>query len=127
MKTIIAGSRNLTDTVTILNLIKGIVEKYKIEITEIVSGGAKGIDKIGEMYAEINNIPLTIFKANWNKNGKKAGFIRNEEMSKYGEILIAIWDGESTGTKHMIDCAKKEKLIIYICYMKGQKYDDIPF
>ena len=96
------------------NLIDGAIEEIDWQITEIVSGGAKGVDKLGEDWAEANYMSLKIFPANWYKYGKSAGYKRNEEMAEYADALIAIWDGKSKGTKHMIDIAKKQGLIVAI-------------
>ena len=104
MKTIIAGSRNITD----YNLLKQAIKESCFEITEIISGGARGADSLGEQYAKENSIPLKIFPAEWDKHGKAAGFIRNEQMAKYIEgsgQLIALHFKESKGTAHMISLA----------------------
>lgn len=107
MKTIIAGSRTIEDYDIIkknieLAIIKGIT------ITEIVSGHARGVDLMGERYAQENGIKLTIFKAKWVKYGRSAGMIRNQEMVDYADAMIAIYDGKSKGTKQAIKCAKKK-------------------
>lgn len=73
-----------------------------IIITEVVSGGAKGIDTLGEHWAKNNDIPIKVFQANWDLHGKSAGIIRNKEMGNYADILVAFWDYKSRGTKHMI-------------------------
>jgi hypothetical protein len=98
MKVIVAGSRNIVDQKIIFN----IIESSNFEITEIVSGTARGVDQIGEKYGLTNNIPIVMFPANWNKYGKSAGYVRNTEMAKYADALIAVWDGKSSGTRHMI-------------------------
>jgi len=79
---------------------------------EIVSGHANGADKLGERYAKENNLKLTLFPANWDLNGKSAGYIRNYEMAKYADVLIAFWDGKSKGTMDMISQANKRDLIV---------------
>lgn len=85
---------------------------------EIISGGARGSDKMGEKFAKKYNCKLTIFPADWGAYGKKAGYIRNKEMATYAKeengILIAFWDGQSKGTKHMIDIAKDNGIDINI-------------
>lgn len=87
---------------------------------EIVSGTAKGADKLGEQFASNWGIKVKRFPADWNAYGKSAGYIRNEQMAKYAMsdgcygVLIAFWDGESRGTKHMISLAKKYGLDIYV-------------
>jgi len=110
MKTIIAGSREINNYQVLLNTLKD----YTLPITEIVSGHANGVDSLGEKYAKSNNIPLIIFPADWNKFGKQAGYLRNVQMADYAEALIAIWDGQSKGTKMMIDIANKKGLKVYI-------------
>src|SRR5690606_6698690 len=75
---------------------------------EIVSGGARGADLLGEAYAKEHNYPLKKFPAKWGVHGKAAGPIRNQEMAEYSNALIAFWDEKSKGTKSMIDLARKE-------------------
>jgi hypothetical protein len=110
MKTIIAGSRSITDFAVVDQTIKN----SGYEITEVISGTAKGVDTLGEEWASLNNIPITRFPADWKTYGKSAGYIRNEEMAKYADALIAIWDGKSKGTRHMVNLANKYKLRLYI-------------
>lgn len=108
MKIIIAGSRQLDNAADILPIIAEKLEGSLLieEITEIVSGKAKGIDTIGEMYAEYNSIPVKEFPADWTKYGRAAGPIRNREMALYGDIALVIWDGISPGSKNMINTMK---------------------
>jgi hypothetical protein len=68
-----------------------------------VSGNARGADSLGEKYAKDEGFDLEIYPAQWKKLGKQAGFRRNEQMAEVADALIAFWDGESHGTKHMID------------------------
>lgn len=110
MKTIIAGSRTITSTIQVYQ----ILGKSNIDITEVVSGGAKGVDSIGEKWAKRRNLPIKRFNALWSEFGKRAGMIRNVQMAGYADALIAIWDGESNGTKHMIEQAKKEGLVVEV-------------
>ncbi len=110
MKVIIAGSRKYTDPLGLL----AAIELSGFTITEVISGGARGVDRLGEYYAEENNIPLKIFRADWDGLGKGAGHIRNGEMANYGEGLIAVWDGKSKGTKSMISKAERKGLYVYI-------------
>ena len=81
---------------------------------EIVSGTARGVDQLGERYALERGLKLKKFPANWDKYGRKAGYLRNKEMAEYARILIAFWDGKSKGTKHMIDLAQKYGVFIII-------------
>lgn len=111
MKIIIAGSRNFND----YNLLKSNCDNLLTQFTniEIVSGTARGADKLGERYAREKGYSIKEFPANWNL-GKSAGYIRNDEMAKYSDMLIAFWDGTSKGTKHMIDLANKRSLKVEI-------------
>lgn len=104
MKIIIAGSRNhkiLSEWIT------RYMEIFKLAPTEIVSGGAPGIDACGEAWAIENNYPLKIFRADWDKYGRGAGPRRNSEMAEYADLLLAFWDGESPGTKNMVQHMQK--------------------
>lgn len=110
MKVIIAGSRNITDC----RLVSVAVRQAGFLITEIISGGARGIDTFGEEYANEMSIPVKRFIPDWAKYGKSAGILRNVEMAEYAEALIAIWDRKSRGTKHMIETATKKGLKIFV-------------
>src|SRR5690242_18971396 len=98
MRIIIAGNRTITSK---LILLRAILESG-FTVTEVVSGGADGIDRTGEQWATESHIPIKKFPANWAEYGKKAGPLRNQQMADYADALIAIWDGRSTGTKDMI-------------------------
>lgn len=114
-KVIIAGSRSVKENDYDLFLkVKNIIKSLERNDTEIVSGTAKGGDKFGEWFAEQCSIPVTKFPANWNEHGKAAGYIRNKQMAEYGTHLIAIWDGKSKGTKHMIDLANSRGLAVRV-------------
>lgn len=108
MKIIVAGGRHFNNYQLLklkLNaIISGVVG------VEIVSGGAKGADALGERYAREHNIPLTIIHANWDKYGKAAGPKRNEVMANYADALVVFWDGNSRGTANMIQLAKQYNL-----------------
>lgn len=110
MRVIIAGSRFITD----YELVVKAVKESGFDITEVVCGAANGVDSLGERYAKENGIKLSYFYADWKGLGKLAGNKRNEQMGNYGEALIAVWDGKSKGTKHMIALAKKKNLLTYV-------------
>lgn len=74
----------------------------------IVSGGAKGADSLGEQFADKNNLKLEKYPAKWDKYGKAAGPQRNAQMVKNSDGIIVFWDGKSSGTKNLIENAKKE-------------------
>lgn len=111
MKVIIAGSRGITDKYSIYSIIYEFHERYPI--TEVVCGMADGVDSIGGEWANLNDIKVTEFPADWVKYGLKvAGHKRNERMAKYADALLLIWDGHSTGSKDMLNRAKKLNLLI---------------
>ncbi len=120
MKTIIAGSRTITD----LAIIDKAVQASGFVITELVEGGAKGVDALAKVWAEENGLPITEFKADWKIYGRGAGPVRNQKMAEYADALIAVWDGESRGTKNMISLAKKLNLkcFIYIIQIKNASW-----
>lgn len=116
MKVILAGSRNITDFKILVKAVNKAYDEERISVTEIVSGGAKGVDTLAEQFAEEANIPITVMKANWGMYSRSAGILRNIDMANSGaDALIAIWDGKSNGTKHMIDIAKKKGLKVFAC------------
>jgi hypothetical protein len=116
MRTIISGSRNIVD----YQFVKSCVEKADVHITEVVSGTARGVDKLGEKYAVEHNIPIKKFPADWDLYGKSAGYIRNEQMAKYADVLIAIWDGDSKGTHNMVRLAHDHSLIVKLFLHKKE-------
>jgi hypothetical protein len=79
-------------------------------ITEIVSGKAMGIDNLGEQLADKLGLDKNIMPADWDKFGNRAGPLRNEDMSKIGDIAIVIMiKGGSHGSRHMVNCMKRRK------------------
>lgn len=116
MKVILAGGRNITDYKALLSAIKD----SGFSITEVVSGGALGVDYMGEWYSEsVLGKEATIFEALWDLHGRyNAGWIRNGKMGNYADALVALWDGESTGTKHMIDFMKAINKPIHVRILK---------
>ncbi len=111
MKLIIAGSRGIHDYSLVERAMR---ESQFPHPSEIVSGGAKGVDELGERFARDHRIKLTRKCADWAKFGKRAGILRNDEMAQYADYLIAIWDGKSAGTKHMIESAKRRGMRTFV-------------
>lgn len=99
MKVIIAGSRNIKDYALVVEAVK----QSGYEITEVVSGCATGVDWLGEQWARANNVPVKEMPADWNRYGKSAGPYRNRAMAEYADAAVIIWDGESRGTRNMIE------------------------
>lgn len=124
VRVIIAGSRTFNDY-------KMIVEAACMYLNPedsitIISGAARGADTLGEVFAHRNSLSLVKMPAKWDIYGKRAGYLRNEEMANYAAegigILLAFWDGKSHGTKHMIQIAKAKGLEVHvIMYAEGSE------
>lgn len=130
-RVIVAGGRDFNDyNVLVKSLVSIFMEKklatYEVEV---VSGNADGADKLGESFAhsaKAFGTTLKVMKADWDKLGDSAGYIRNLEMALYARssingICVCFWDGNSDGTKHMIDIAKKENLELYVFNYEGER------
>jgi hypothetical protein len=119
MRVIIAGSRNIGD----MWALEAAIRQADFEITEVVSGRAAGVDTLGEIWADLNGIPKKLFAPDRKKHGwPKAAFVRNAQMADYADALIAVWDGESHGTKHMIECARKKGLKVHVFLLDPIRY-----
>lgn len=113
MKTIIAGPRDYYVYQSLLEAI----DKISWEITEVVSGRARGVDKMGERWAKEHGIPVQPFPADWDRFGKRAGPLRNIQMANYvgsAGALLALWDHQTTGTGNMIEVAREKGLTVYV-------------
>ena len=119
MKVVIAGGREFND----YDLLREKCDKILSAQTdiEVVSGTARGADKLGERYAEEKGYPIQKFPADWKKYDKGAGSIRNEQMAKYADALIAFWDGVSSGTANMINWARHYGLKVKVVNYKKKK------
>ncbi len=132
MRIIIAGSRTIKDEEAI-SLIDEAVKNSGWTIDEVISGDAPGVDTAAIQWAERNFIDYVRIPANWKKYNKAAGYKRNQKMawyaqavakqlelqekevdSKYQPGLIAIWNGKSKGTGHMIDIANEAGMEVFI-------------
>lgn len=129
MRIIVAGGRDFSDydgmNMVLENYLSNIFSSGEIidqsKVT-FVSGTAKGADTLGENFAKEHGYFVTRFPADWNRYGKRAGFLRNEEMAKYASedrenikgILFAFWDGKSKGTKNMINLGHKYGLEVHV-------------
>jgi len=110
MKIIIAGSREFND----YKLFKRICDREIKQSDTIVSGCARGADTLAIHYAKERKLNLLKFYADWDKYGKRAGYLRNIKMAENSDCLIAFWDGKSKGTEHMINIAHDLKLKVMV-------------
>lgn len=114
-KVIIAGTRMFADyTLLCSSCDKLLSQKGLTHDIIIVSGTARGADKLGERYAKERGYNVELFPADWKKKGRAAGYIRNADMANNADALIAFWDGTSHGTAHMIDIARKKNLPVRV-------------
>lgn len=118
-RVIVAGSRDFTDKERLYKILDNRLASIKDNV-EIISGHCRGADMLGEQYAKEHGIPLVLFPANWSKYGKRAGYIRNNQMAKYASekngALIAFPIGEARGTKMMIKIAHDYDLETEVYY-----------
>lgn len=112
---VVAGSRDFNDYNMLCSALDEVVSELKAEYNvTIVSGTANGADKLGEKYAEKHGLKIERHPANWGRYGRGAGPIRNAEMVKESDGVVVFWNGESTGAKNIIDCAKAENHLIKV-------------
>lgn len=112
-KVIIAGGRDFNNyegmSVCLDRLLKNVSDKI-----EVVCGMARGADRLGERYAKEHGYKVIYMPADWDIDGRSAGFKRNVKMAEYADALVAFWDGKSSGTRHMIETAEKMGLDIRV-------------
>jgi hypothetical protein len=107
----IAGDREFSDYDMMTRKLDKLLFRIRMDDDcEIVSGGARGADLLGEKYAQDNDLLLRVVKANWDKYGKRAGYLRNLEMADIATHVIVFWNGKSRGSKMMIDIAKERRI-----------------
>ena len=110
IKLIVAGSRNFNNFELLKSKLNFYLQHYSKDEIEIVSGTARGADRLGERYALASNYQLKKFPAHWNVYGKSAGYRRNEEMAKYATHCVVFIVNNSKGSSHMIELAKQYQL-----------------
>lgn len=115
MKVAVVGSREFRDKTLVDNLM---LEIIRLDGWELVSGGARGVDTWAENYADSMGWKKKIFLADWDKHGKSAGYIRNQQIVDYADKIVAFWDGQSKGTWSTIQMAMKanKPIDIYVRY-----------
>ncbi len=110
MRVAIVGSRNFTDFGLMLEFLK----EVNLGVTHIVSGGAAGADTLAERLAQDFSLPITIYPANWEKYGKRAGTLRNEQVINDCEAVVAFPGPESKGTRHATWFAQTKGIPTYV-------------
>lgn len=107
---VISGSRCINKYTILVSAI----EESGFTFDKIVEGGAKGVDELAIEYGLRNNIPVETVPADWDRNRYLAGMFRNLKMLEMADMVLCVWDGRSTGTKHMIDITRKTSKPLYI-------------
>jgi hypothetical protein len=114
-RVIIAGSRSFSNYELLReHCLFLLQEKMRTHRVIIVSGHAHGADTLGERFAKEQGLTVELHPAKWKTLGKAAGIIRNAEMARASDALIAFWDGKSRGTAHMISFAKRRGLEVSV-------------
>lgn len=112
-RVIVAGGRDFNNYSGLAASLDYLLKNINDEI-QIVCGMARGADRLGERYAKENGYKVIYLPADWDSDGKSAGFKRNIKMAEIADALVAFWDGKSTGTKHMIETAKSKGLDVRV-------------
>lgn len=115
MKLAVVGSRNFPK----LELVEQLIHALKPE-TEVLSGGARGVDLTAEKAARKRGLKLRVFYPAWQSQGKSAGPKRNKLLVAEADGLIAFWDGKSTGTFNAIQEAASRHIWLRVVYPNGQ-------
>ena len=100
MKIIVAGNRTYKNHQHIYQVLDAIVQKGDI----VLQGGAPGVDRVARAWARTHGVACQEFPADWEGAGSAAGRMRNAQMARHGDALVAFWDGVSPGTGSMIRC-----------------------
>lgn len=116
---VICGSRTCKEAVTVVEAAMANVAVPDGSKPRVVSGGARGADRAGEMWAKAHGYSIQRMPANWVRYGKLAGRVRNREMALVADAVVALWDGESKGTKNMIEVATQMGLPVFIHFIDG--------
>lgn len=112
-RVIIAGGRDFEDYTLLEQTMDRLLKNVRKDIA-VVCGTARGADTLGERYAKERGFEVRYFPAEWDKYGRSAGYRRNEQMAQNADALVAFWDGQSRGTKHMIDIANRYNLKVRV-------------
>lgn len=117
MRIVIGGCRDFNDDALFSQQVSRILASYPLSETVFLSGHCSGADELAERYASEHGIQTELYPADWQRYGRAAGPIRNEQMVMQADCVIAFWDGKSRGTKSLISFAQKHNKILYIVYI----------
>lgn len=117
---VVAGSRTVVDYAYFRKRLLKYLEAFQGQPIEFVTGRApNGPDDMIYHFAKWDHPhPMKEFKADWDELGKRAGYVRNADMGKYGTHLFCLHDGDSRGTKHMLEVARNEQMSVKLFLIK---------
>lgn len=123
LNVLIAGGRDFCNYRMLEEFVNKIIHdmNHEYKTITIISGMARGADMLGVRYATEHKYALLKFPADWETYGKRAGFVRNRQMLDYlkenqdNGMVIAFWDGNSSGTKHTIYTSREMKIPCFVC------------
>ena len=113
-RVIVAGSRDFSDYPLLCRTLDHLLS-CQTDIV-VVCGKARGADTLGEQYAKAHGYQIDYYPADWKKFGKAAGYLRNKQMAENADALVAFWDRQSRGTRHMIELAKQHGLKVRVVH-----------
>lgn len=102
MRVIIAGGREIED----YDAVSRAISDSKFDVSLVVSGGCRGVDRCGERWAKAHGVPMRRYRADWANHGKAAGPIRNFDMASNADALVLVWSGMSPGSANMLGYAQ---------------------
>ena len=92
------------------------IEESKLTITTVLSGGARGVDSLGEKWAEHRKLSLERYPADWASYGLAAGPLRNQAMVDKAEQALLVWNGFSSGTRDLLQRVQRKGLPVFVFY-----------
>lgn len=119
-RVIIAGSRGFDNYAFLEGRMDLLSEDWDEDLI-VVSGGARGADKLGEQWAFRARHDVEVIPADWERHGRAAGPIRNEEMADIADAVVVFWDGISRGSKSMISAAVTRALELHVYIVEGMR------
>lgn len=122
MRVAIIGSRSIT-----MDAYGDMVRFIPRGASEIVSGGAEGADQLAEEYARRASLPLKIFRPDYTRGGKAAPLQRNIQIVRYSDYVLALWDGRSRGTAHVIHHCIQEYTPVHVLIIRDGKLAETLF
>ncbi len=126
MKLLIYGSRGIQNRDTVFQAIDHYIVENGLP-DAIITGDATGVDALARLYAHEHKIDLSVFPADWEKYGRKAGYVRNNDMVNACDRAIGIWDGKSPGaliTMRLLDESKSPSTVIVITDNSSKTLED---